>query len=120
MSYRLRIAEFISSCEAEPFSIFLQRLKFASKKDFNQYLNFRLVVIDFSWQIMHSVLHSLNQQTIPEYADVVYRVAQQPDLMRTEFSDHSWLTCCASNTMKVRVAIKKWTLVGFIFIFFRN
>ena len=102
-------AELITSCHnIIPITLYLSTLKLKYEQFYNQKCNFRLIVTDFAWVLMHAVVDVFNRQTIAEYAQVVFAVSKQPSLIDTQFAGRSWLISCVSHTMKrVTGSLKK-------------
>ena len=111
------LGEFISSNqEVFPLTVFINRMKYQFEKVYTPF-NFRLVVSDFSWTILHSTIESLNQMSIIKYANIVMQFAN--GLLNMEhISTISWIASCmannrlkASNTFTHAIALVFWLIV---------
>jgi hypothetical protein len=93
------ISEMVSS-EHDSYRItdFLNHLKRDYERVFSDNLSFRLVVSDFCWATMHSVVKSFNTQTLLEYATCVYELSINN--FPEAFNKITWLCSCGSHTMK--------------------
>ena len=62
---------------------------------------------------MHAIIDVFNGQTIAKYSQVVYKLAKNPEMMHSNWPDHTWLISCASHTMKrVTVSLKKMKIAN--------
>lgn len=66
------VGEFVTSQQSvKGISKFFLFLNGTYHEQFNDYLNFRYMVCDYSWALIHSILQQLNFETIFVYADAV-------------------------------------------------
>ena len=75
-------------------------LKNKFNKYFNINLNFRIIVIDYSWASIHAILETFNLENVIAYSKRVYRLAQMLNHELNEcIKDYTWLISCCAHTM---------------------
>ena len=80
---------------------FFSRIRYAYQRiNGSLSFNFRLVVIDMSWMLIHAVLDGFNRQTFQEYNQLVFSFAKDGDINSYNASSKTWLCSCAAHTMK--------------------
>lgn len=92
------VAEY-STSRHDVFSIscFFKKIKFTYQSLYKEPIYFRLIVIDYSWALIHSILDEFTNETPLDYAERVFKLANGE---LKEFRTKSWLCSCAAHTMK--------------------
>ena len=80
-------------------SDFLRSFKTDFEQVYSTNLQFRLVVCDYSWATMHSIVEALNNQLMENYAVKVWKLSRYEINIRDEKS-MSWICSCVAHTMK--------------------
>lgn len=62
-------------------------------------LSFRLIVINFSWALIQSLISGIFCETITDYANRVYELAKGYKTISQFDQTKSWLFCCPSQTI---------------------
>ncbi len=73
MSRVLFVNKVTSSHDVFSISKLIAKLKFEYEKLFEQDLRFKLVVMDYSFSMIHAVLDVLNHDTVSDYAHRVFK-----------------------------------------------
>ncbi len=92
------VGEFSSSKhDVGTLSMFFNYIKFEFEKHFKDLFAFRLVVIDYSFASIHSILNTLNKMEIIEYAKHILEISEG----KANFDpSKSYLVSCVAHTMK--------------------
>ena len=62
-----------SKHDVQELQFFFETIKFSYERSFDgQSLIFRMIVIDYSWVLIHGLLKSFNSETIQDYANRIY------------------------------------------------
>ena len=77
-------------------SDFFRCLKTDYETLYSQSLSFRLIVCDYAWASMHSIVEAFNNQTMDQYCQKVWQLS----LYEIETKDQTWIISCTSHTMK--------------------
>lgn len=94
------LAELISSSQTtRTLTTFLLRLKMTFEEIAKKSFNFRLVVSDFCWAVIHSAVTVLNGIEVSVYATRVFDFAHNR-LCDEIVNSTSWLMTCCAHTMK--------------------
>ena len=89
------------------------RLKGQYEKMFKEPFFFKLVVTDYSWALIHSVVEVLNMMSITSYAKLVYELAEDR-LDNMKRNSTTLLISCVTHTMKrFTLSIKALSLTEF-------
>lgn len=91
------LGELISSAHDMSYiSQFLLKMKNDYLSIYNNF-NFRLVVTDWSWAMIHSIVEQINRQDIHEYAQFIFDFAKGDSEIN---QNKSYIILCASHVMK--------------------
>ena len=79
VAHTFQLAELASSAQdIEAIKMFFNRIKSKYGSLYKQQpCNFRLIVSDYSWAIMHSVIDSFNGMSVIDYSKVVYKIGNE-------------------------------------------
>jgi hypothetical protein len=73
--------------------------KFKYEKIFSDRFHFRLITTDNAFAIIHSLIDTLNKDSINEYAEKVFKLASG-DTKLLNSKSYSWIASCVAHTMK--------------------
>lgn len=91
------VGEYITSChDVKQLSKFFLEYRYTYEQVYNEKLNFRLIITDLTWTIIHSLLREFNDMDVIQYSNMVLKVAKG-EALNTSIS---WLLSSASHTMK--------------------
>ncbi|CAF1053169.1 unnamed protein product [Brachionus calyciflorus] len=72
----VKVGELITSRhDVRQLKSFLNDYKFDYKKLMSDQCHFRLIIIDYSWVLIHSILRSINEVSVIDYANRIFRLA---------------------------------------------
>jgi hypothetical protein len=77
-------------------SDFFRCLKTDNENLYSQPLFFRLIVCDYLWTSMHSIVEAFKNQKMEEYCKKVWELSTN----QIEANNHTWFISCTSHTMK--------------------
>ena len=84
-------------------SDFFRCLKTDYENLYSGTLKFRLIVCDYAWASMHSIVEAFNDQKMEEYSKKVWQLSKG----EVEPNSQTWLISCTSHTMKRYVKMTK-------------
>ena len=77
-------------------SDFFRCLKTDYENLYSQTLSFRLIVCDYSWASMHSIVEAFNDQKMEDYSKKVWQLSRS----EIDAKEQTWFISCTSHTMK--------------------